>query len=357
MPSSKRSIALTTGGGDCPGLNAAVTAAYYHATANHGLEVIGLQSGLSSLFTDPAATISIKALLHRNLFQEGGTILGANNKGNPLRDESQKKTLLDIAKRSWKRLGLSGMLVVGGDGTQFMARSLCDIGLPIVGIPKTIDNDLVGSETTIGFATAVSHAADAALRLRSTADAHNRVMVLEVMGRHAGHIAIATAIAARADACLIPESPFELTKLIKHIKKMTNGADRGYLVVAAEAAHPIGGDMCYRTTPTGKKRLGGIGEFIAEEIERATGIEARACAPGHILRGGAPTAADQILASTLAVQGIDYLAKGESGFILMRQGNKTVKRSYSELKDQRQELPLDHELVYTAKGLGITFAS
>ncbi len=357
MKNSSRTLAIATGGGDCPGLNAAISAAYRHAKTNLGFNVIGLAEGISGLLSTPPKTEVIETFLHRHLFLEGGTILGANNRGSPLRVEGERKRLLNLAKANWQALGLNGLLVIGGDGTQFMAKSLAEIGLNVVGIPKTIDNDLVGSDTTIGFSTAVEVASDAALRIRSTADAHHRVMVVEVMGRSAGHIALETAVASQADGCLIPEKPFRWDVRLRHIKDTIATRQGGYLLIVAEGAYAMGESPSYIETRAGKKRLSGIGEKVAQTIEAETSFDARACSLGHLLRGGMPNTLDRILAQTLAVQAIDFLSRGEAGFVLMRQGSTTVKRSYTDLTDERRQIPHDHELLLTAHGLGISFAT
>lgn len=347
-------LGLLTGGGDCPGLNAAIRAVVKHAIGGHGMEVIGIREGLTGLMEDPPAIRPLSLRDVHGIHALGGTILGTNNRGSPFRKPDEAAKALADARRGWKILGLDALIVIGGDGTQFMARRLSEDGLKLVGIPKTIDNDLVGTDMTIGFQTAVEVAAEAAARLATSADSHDRIMVLEVMGRDAGHIALMAAIAAGANAALLPEIPFSYDLLADRIRARQALGRSSFLLVVAEGAAPIGGSTTYRAAPSGTMVVGGMGVEVARELHQRTGIDARATILGHLQRGGAPSAPDRILAAMMGKRAVDLVAAGRFGRVVGVSKGELIDFPYSDVEDARRLVDLKSEDVSAAEALGIS---
>ncbi len=346
-------MGVCTGGGDCPGLNAAIRAVTRHAIGVHGMQVFGSRDGLTGLIDDPndVRELSLDSVAH--IIDLGGTILGTSNKGSPFREEKQAKATLKAIQASWKRHKLDALIVIGGDGTQGMARYLSDAGLAVVGVPKTIDNDLVGSDLTIGFSTAVQIATEAAGRLRSSADAHDRVMILEVMGRDAGHIALATGIASSADATLIPEIPIDMTVIARRLEGRARLGRNAFLIVCAEGAAEKGKRQTYQDAASGAKILGGIGQRLAHSLHETTGIDARVAVLGHVQRGGTPNAEDRLLATAMASRAVDLVAKGDFGKIVTWEKGKLSTIPYSTLPDTRRPVDLKSIEIATAEAQGI----
>jgi 6-phosphofructokinase len=347
-------LGLCTGGGDCPGLNAAVRAVTRHAIGTYGMTVLGSRDGLTGLIEQPGDVRELSLDTVAHIMDQGGTILGTSNKGSPFREEKQAKATLQAIEASWKKHKLDALIVIGGDGTQGMARYLSQAGLPVVGVPKTIDNDLIGSDLTIGFSTAVQVATEAAGRLRSSADAHDRAMILEVMGRDAGHIALHTGIAASADACLIPEIPVDLNLLCQRVQAKAKAAGRNaYLIVCAEGATEKGKTQAYQEAVSGAKVLGGIGQRIAQAIHDQTGVDARVAVLGHIQRGGTPNAEDRLLATAMASRAVDLVARGDFGKIVTWAKGQLAEISYAQLPDARRPVDLGSVEIRTAEAQGI----
>lgn len=346
-------LGVCTGGGDCPGLNAAIRAVTRHAIGVHGMQVFGSRDGLTGLIDSPndVRELTLDSVAH--IMDLGGTILGTSNKGSPFREEKQAKATLKAIQTSWKKHKLDALVVIGGDGTQGMARYLSVAGLPVVGVPKTIDNDLVGSDLTIGYSTAVEIATDAAGRLRSSADAHDRVMILEVMGRDAGHIALATGIASSADACLIPEIPIDLGVIANRLKQKAAGGRNAFLIVCAEGATEKGKRQAFQEAASGAKILGGIGQRIANSLHEATGIDARVAVLGHVQRGGPPNAEDRLLATAMASRAVELVAKGDFGKIVAWEKGKLSEILYADLPDTRRPVDLKSTEIRTAEAQGI----
>ncbi len=302
-------IGILTGGGDCPGLNAAIRAIVRRAEA-HNVVTYGFSSGwkgVLDLQVEPLTLSSTRGLLHR-----GGTILGTS-RVNPYKEPdgvARIREALDVHK-------IDGLIVIGGEGTLAAAARLHrDDGIPVVGIPKTIDNDVGGTEATIGFATAVDIATEAVDRLHSTAESHNRIQVLEVMGRHAGWIATFAGMAGGADAILIPEVAFDISAVARHLKHRAGTGRDFSIVVVAEGAEPLAGTLAIPEPPRdefGRPKLGGLAHTIAHELETQTHFEARVTILGHVQRGGTPSAADRILATRMGVRGTDLAMSGEWG--------------------------------------------
>jgi len=314
-------IGVLTGGGDCPGLNAAIRAIVRRASAD-AVKVIGIRNGWLGLVEDDVVELDRQSVM--GILPRGGTILGTS-RFNPLKDEQSIERL----KENWVTHRLTGLIVVGGEGSLSAARDLWrDHQFQLVGIPKTIDNDINGTDFTFGFDTAVSIVTDAIDRLHSTAESHHRVMVVEVMGRHTGWIAAYGGIAGGADAILVPEHPFRITRVCDLLERRRKEGRAFSIVVVAEDAHPhpdeafLNVDQCdaiYR-----HDRLGGIGEALANEIERCTGIQTRVTKLGYVQRGGSPTAFDRILATRFGIKAYEMIRDGEWGQMVALCGNRIV---------------------------------
>lgn len=346
-------LGVCTGGGDCPGLNAAIRAATRHAILSYKFEVYGIPNGLTGLLHKPQEIQPLTLDLVDGIADHGGTILGTNNQGSPFRNAEQAQSVKAAMIKAWQRLKLDAMLVIGGDGTQNMAKELAAAGLAMTGIPKTIDNDLCGTDQTIGFATAVEVASAAAQRLTSCATALNRVMLLEVMGRDAGHIALHSAIAASADIALLPEIPFQLAGLMEHLAIRHKSGHAATVIIVAEGAAPKGGERSFQTTAKGNRMLGGIAAKLAHLIQEQGKLDARATVLGHLQRGGAPNAEDKILAARFGVAAIDRIAAGKTGSIVCASKGRFYDLPYRKVQDRRRVIDLKSDQIRTAESVGI----
>jgi phosphofructokinase-like protein len=294
-------IGVLTGGGDCPGLNAVIRAIVRKSALHYGHEILGFRDGWRGPLEGDAEPLTNDVT--RGILPRGGTILGSSRTNPFKRDDG-----VDVIRANFERLGVDGLIAIGGEDTLGAASRLYEAGIPVLGVPKTIDNDLGGTEMTFGFDTAVQVATDALDRLHTTAESHNRVLVLEVMGRHAGWIALHSGLAGGADVILIPERPVDLDEVCDTIRQRHNRGGRFFsIVVVAEGALLADGPeaMGQETDEFGHARLGGIGDRIGREIERRTGYETRTTVLGHIQRGGTPTAFDRVLATRFGVAAID----------------------------------------------------
>jgi phosphofructokinase-like protein len=312
-------IGILTGGGDCPGLNAAIRAVVRKAIGVHGLAVLGFEDGwrgvMDGAFRELTAA-SVQGILHR-----GGTILGSSG-ANPYH-EGREETV----RAAFEDYGLEAIVAIGGDGTLGIAARLADEGFPVIGIPKTIDNDLAGTDACIGFATAVQVATDAIDRLHTTAESHNRLMLVEVMGRSSGWIAIEAGLAGGADAILIPEHPFDLGEVGTHIRRRHLHGHSFSIVVVAEGSMPLEGTMPMPEYPFDERgfvRYGGIAHHIGPELERRTGFETRVTVLGHVQRGGSPVAEDRVLATRFGQAAVDLAAAGRFGRMVGTRGSDVV---------------------------------
>lgn len=362
-----RRIAISTGGGDAPGLNAVIRAAVL-AGINRGWQCVGIRDGYNGLLMpEQFATGGLIPLTRESVYgitAYGGTILGTTNRGNPLRfpvpasDGSVTEVdRSDELVRAFRLHQIDALVTIGGDGSLAIAAVLAKKGLRVVGVPKTIDNDLDGTVITFGFDTAVSFATEAIDRLHSTADAHGRVMVVEVMGRYAGWIALNSGISATADAILIPEIPYDLESVARKIEQCEQAGQKHSIVVVAEGAKPKGGSISLtKAREAGAaERLGGIGERITAEIETLTGREARCVVLGHLLRGGTPTSFDRLLALRFGAAAVRALEEGQSG-IMVALAPPTVNYVPLEVATRRMKIiPLDSDTMQTARDLGICF--
>jgi phosphofructokinase-like protein len=360
LNSEIKRVAINTGGGDAPGLNAVIHASVY-AARNRGWEIFGVREGYEGLLEPQnypdGGLMKLTRPVVRNIAHLGGTILGTTNRGNPFTRPDGSNRADDLVRR-FRELQLDALISVGGDGSLTIARQLNEKGLRVVGVPKTIDNDLESTAITFGFDSAVSFATECIDRLHFTAESHRRVMVVEVMGRYAGWIALHCGIAGRADAILIPEIPYDITKVAEHVKRKTSNRSRQHsIVVVAEGAKPVGGDVKLReAATTGRvERLGGIGEYVAGQLQELTGKETRAVVLGHLLRGGQPTSLDRLLGLNFGAAAVRALAEGKDGVMVALNPPRTeyvpLKQAVAKLK----LVPVDGHSVLTARTLDIAF--
>ena len=352
-------IGILTGGGDCPGLNAVIRAVV-KAAAKRGWETLGFLDGYEGLLDLRYRDLDYHAM--DGLLHLGGTILGATNKGRFAaktgHGEIRKipETVLDRTKQNIAQLGLRALVCVGGDGSLTIAQQLFEHGVPVVGVPKTIDNDLEATTITFGFDSAVACATDALDRLRTTAESHNRVMVLEVMGRYAGWIAAHSGIAGGGDIILIPEIPFRYESVCAKISEREQQGKKFTLVVVAEGACEHGTGFFGTTEDKNREaRLGGIGAVVAAEIEKRTGKETRICVLGHLQRGGGPTTFDRLLCTRFGARAVQLIADQMYGYMVALQPPDTVAVRITEAVGRRRTVPLNGDIVQTARALGISF--
>jgi 6-phosphofructokinase 1 len=365
---SKRiqTISITTGGGDAPGLNAVIYAVV-HAAAKLGWKVIGIRDGYNGLLNPSeyadGGCFALTAETVRNIPHLGGTILGTTNRGNPFevleRTVGGASRVVDRSAHvldAFSRNNIDAHVAIGGDGSLTIALQLYKKGLRVVGVPKTIDNDLRSTVASFGFSTAVSFATECIDRLHTTAQAHRRVIVVEVMGRYAGWIALHAGIAGQADAILIPEIPYDIRKVAEHLRIATSGPRQHSIVVVAEGAKPMGGEVTVKSRELGRvERLGGVGERVAKDIEDLTGKESRAVVLGHLVRGGSPNAQDRILGLGFGAGAVYALNHGMNGVMV---AVNPPKLDFVPLEDAVAHLrmvPLDGEAVLVARTLGICF--
>ena len=330
-------LGILTGGGDAPGINAVIRAIVRKAISNYGYETVGIRDGWLGLLQGDFVPLDIKSL--PGLLSKGGTVLGTS-RTNPFKStDGPSRVLKNVAEQ-----GFDAIIAIGGDDTLGVAAKLSDLGLKIVGVPKTIDNDLVGTDYTFGFQTAVSIACEALDRLRTTAESHHRVLILEVMGRNAGWIALEAGIAGGANVILIPEKPFDVEEICEFIRKRHKRGRNFSLIVVAEGAKPKGCDdiVCANGVDEfGHARLGGIGEYIGKEIEkRFEEIDTRTVVLGHLQRGGPPIAFDRVLATRYGIAAIDFVHEGRFGVMVGLQGNAMVPVPLKDVIGQRKTVDL-----------------
>ncbi len=359
-------IAITTGGGDAPGLNAVIRATVL-AALNRGWECFGIREGYNGLlqpeqFPD-GGLMSLDRETVRGITHIGGTILGTTNRGNPLHYPSiaADGSIVEIDRsdelvNAVKNQKLDAIISVGGDGSMAIAHVLSEKGLRIVGVPKTIDNDLSGTIATFGFDTAVSFATECLDRLHSTAEAHRRIMVVEVMGRYAGWIALNAGVSGTADAILIPEIPYDINKVADKIRQRAQQGRHFSIVVVAEGARPVGGERVIQSKEIGRaERLGGIGSHVALELEKLTGQETRNVVLGHLLRGGTPTTFDRLIALRFGAAAVRALDEGYSGCMVALDPPTVHYVPLDEATLRMKSVPLDCDTILTARDLGISF--
>ncbi len=357
MSASVRRIGLLTGGGDAPGLNAVIRAVVKTAT-NSGIECLGIEDSFDGLIY-PERTRRLTLRDVTGILRIGGTILGTTNRGDPfaypLQTDEGPVDYSDRCCENFKTLGLDALIVIGGDGTLTIAHAFHKRGIPIVGVPKTIDNDIAETTMTFGFDTAVNFATEAIDRLHTTAEAHHRIMVVEVMGRYAGWIALYAGIAGGADVVLIPEIPFDLDKVVARLEERERLGARFSVVVVAEGAFPAGGThvIVKAGSPDKVERLGGIGERIAIELEHMAKKETRYVVLGHLQRGGTPSAYDRVLATRFGSFAVDLLKDGTFGVMTALKSPDIVAVPLECVVGRARKVPVDGDVVKTARNVGI----
>lgn len=358
----KKRIAILTGGGDCPGLNAVIRAVAKKAMLEFGWDVIGIEDGYEGLVYNRHRRLTYDDV--SGILTQGGTILGTSNRANPYKyavTEKKKAAFKDMSKtavRNIKKLGIDCLVIIGGDGTLSIAHRLARDGVPIVGIPKTIDNDIMGTDITFGFDSAVRIATEAIDMLHTTAQSHHRVMIAEVMGRNAGWIALYSGVAGGGDIILIPEIPYDLNIIAEKVKARNRKGKRFSIVVIAEGARPKGGEVTVkRTVKDGAcpVRLGGVSFVLGEKLEKLTGIEARAVVIGHLQRGGSPTPFDRILGTQLGVRAVDMIKDQEFGYMVGVKKNEFIKVHMDIVAKGVKSVPADHMLIGAGRSLGTSF--
>ena len=366
MDSKIKKIAINTGGGDAPGLNAVIHGAVY-AARGLGWEVVGIRDGYDGILEPnrypSGGVIELRRSVVREISHLGGTILGTTNRGNPFRrvianpdGTKQESDCSDALIQYFRSNGIDALIAVGGDGSLTIANGLRKKGLTVVGVPKTIDNDLESTTMTFGFNTAVSFATDCIDRLHSTAHSHQRIIVVEVMGRYAGWIALHCGLAGRADAILIPEIPYSIERVAEHLKNKHADGKPYSIVVVAEGAKPEGGSVTVKSREIGKaERLGGIGEAVTEQLQQLTGKESRCVVLGHLLRGGSPTALDRNLGVTFGAGAVQGLSQGLNGVMVALQPPRLVFVPLDEAVAKLRLVPPDSEGVLAARAVGINF--
>ena len=356
----KKRIGVLTSGGDCPGLNA-VLRGVVRAASNLDWEVIGFHDGFEGLL-DPVAWEILDTKRTAGIMHLGGTILGTTSKGNFIAKVGDGTTrthvppaVLEKARLTLAALRIEGLIVIGGDGSLTTGLQLHEAGIPIIGVPKTIDTDLEATAMTFGFDSAVACVADALDRLHTTATSHKRVKVIEVMGRHAGWIALYGGLAGGGDVILLPEIPFEHEKVAAAVRQRDGAGCLSTLVVVAEGAREKDGHERVRTTGSGENKLGGVGEAVATEVARRTGKETRTCVLGHLQRGGAPTTLDRILGTRFGVAAVELIAEGNFGHMVSYQNYQILSVPIAEAVHRIKLVSPDCQMVQTCRAVGISF--
>lgn len=364
MSKDIKKIALLTGGGDCPGLNAVISAVTKSAILNYGYEVIGYKFGYRGLYNNDFINLDLSTV--SGLISRGGTILYSSNKDNLFdylveeNGEMVKKDVSDVAVGNLKKEGVDVLIVIGGDGTLTSARDFSRKGVKVIGVPKTIDNDLGSTDITFGFNTAIGIATEALDRLHTTAESHHRIMILEVMGRNAGFIALESGIAGSADVILLPEIPYDINKIVEKVEDRKKHGKLFTIVVVAEGAKPKNGEVSVAKIVADSPdpiRLGGIGNRLAEELEKLVKErEVRCTVLGHIQRGGITCTFDRILSTRYGVAAIELINKEKFGSMVCLKGNEITYDSLENVIGNNKKVDANGELVSVAKKIGISFA-
>lgn len=358
-----RTIGILTGGGDAPGLNAVIRAVVKTATGEYGMRVIGIEDGFEGLLGE-TRTRQLSQTDVRGLLPRGGTILGTRNRGKFVEHTadgvgSTRQEVYDEAVQNINRMGIDSLVVLGGEGTLSIAAQFDRLGIPVVGVPKTIDNDLACTELTFGFVTALDIATEALDRLHTTAESHDRVMILEVMGRNAGWIALHSGIAGGADVILIPEIPFSMESVAAKVLARDRGGSNFSIIVTAEGAVETGHQQIFQDTGDLQHapRLGGIGQHCRRDLQQITGKETRCVVLGHLQRGGRPNAFDRMLATTFGACAVRTLAEGKRGTMVALQAGDVVSVPILEAIANVKTVPANGQMVRTARDTGISFGA
>jgi len=356
---AKTRIGVLTSGGDCPGLNAVIRGVC-RAADKLDWEVIGFRDGYEGLLP-PGDYLTLDRKNTAGIMHLGGTILGTTNRGHfAAKVGSGGKAVIDPeilgkAKQTFNNLGLTALIAIGGDGSLSTALQLCEQNVPVIGVPKTIDNDLEATAMTFGFDSAVACVADALDRLHTTATSHKRVMVLEVMGRHAGWIALYGGLSGGADIILIPEIPFDFEKIAAEVNRREKEGAKSTMIVVAEGASPREGRQLRHSTASGEHRLGGIGDLVGREVAARTDKEVRTCILGHLQRGGAPTALDRILGTRFGVKAVQLIQEKKFGTMVSYQNYQTLDVPISHAVHRLRRVDPEGQIVQTARAVEISF--
>jgi 6-phosphofructokinase 1 len=364
MAPTIRRIGVLTGGGDCPGINAVLRAVTKTSIYQHHVRVIGIEDGFQGLIEGRMGELT--SLHVSGVLTRGGTILGSNNRVNPRRyyagdDEQGNPTFADVTDRCLATIednNLDALIVIGGDGTMSCTAPFVEAGVKCIAVPKTIDNDIVGTDITFGFLTALETATDALDRLHSTAASHHRVMVCEVMGRNAGWIALHAGLASGSDVILMPEIPFDIDRICQFVTSRMHRSRGFSIVCCAEGARPQHGEQVvakYDPTVPDPVRLGGIGHQVAASIEQRTGIESRPTVLGHVQRGGTPIAPDRVLATKFGHRAIELLMSGASGRMVAMQGGRLQDIDLREAAGRQRLVPVDDPAIAAARAVRTCF--
>lgn len=358
----KKRVGILTGGGDAPGLNAVIRGVTKTAINKYGMEVIGFYDGFLGLMEERFAFLTYEKV--SGILTLGGTILGTNNKANPFAHvvkENGKSVTVDVSDKCmelYADLGLDGLICVGGDGTMTIASMLSEKGARVIGVPKTIDKDLMETDITFGFDTARATATDAIDKLHTTAQSHHRVMLVEVMGRNAGWLALESGIAGGGDIILIPEIPYEIAEISRVVRKRSRFGKRFSIVVVSEGARPVGGKQVVQKivedSPE-RVRLGGISHVIGNQIEEETDIECRVAILGHLQRGGTPTPFDRLLATQFAVKAMELFVAENFNQMVALQGNRLVAVPIEKVAGKQKLVPVPSPIIDTALAVGTSF--
>ena len=355
-------IGMLTGGGDCPGLNAVLRAVVKTAVNDYGLEAVGIEDGYDGLIRNRMHPLSWDEV--SGILTAGGTILGATNRANPVRyfepgrEKDGPSDRTGECVENFHYAGLDALVCIGGDGTLTIAQELAKKGIPVIGVPKTIDNDVCETDVTFGFDTASQIVADAVDRLHTTAQSHHRVMVVETMGRYVGWLALVGGLAGGGDIILIPEIAYSLKSVCEAIQRRKNKGRNFSILVASEGVKPPGGDYVTRQRVEESHdplRLGGVGMWLAGAIEEATGIESRATVLGHLQRGGTPTARDRVLATRYGREAAVVAARGESGCMVALHAEAIVTVPLEKVAGRQKSVDPDGQLVQCARSVGTSF--
>jgi 6-phosphofructokinase 1 len=356
----RKRIGVLTSGGDCPGLNA-VLRGIYCASEQLGWEVLGFRDGYEGMLADGGDTMVLNRENTAGIMQEGGTILGTTNRGHFTSKiaggdkASISEEVIAKASKTCRDLDLSAIIAIGGDGSMSTALQLYRVGFPMIGVPKTIDNDLEATAMTFGFDSAVACVTDALDRLHTTAASHKRAIVVQVMGRHAGWIALWGGIAGAADVILIPEIPFKLEKIAEAVQRRDQAGYKSTLIVVAEGARTHHGQQFRKQSTSGEWRLGGVGEMLAQEIEARTGKETRVCVLGHLQRGGDPTTLDRILGMSFGVKAVQLAREEKFGTMVSYQNYEVLDVPIADAVHRLKKVSPSSQLVETARAVGVSF--
>jgi 6-phosphofructokinase 1 len=355
-------IGILTGGGDCAGINAVIRVGTKKAIYKCGMEVVGIRDGYLGLIEDRMIQLTDRDV--SGILSQGGTILGTSNRVDPFQFSEKRggtwvtRDISDLVVKNYRKHGLDALICIGGDGTLKVAEKLIHKGLRIIGVPKTIDNDICETDITFGFDTAVFNATEAIDKIHDTAESHHRAMVIETMGRYAGWIALIAGLASGGDIILIPEIPYRMDGICGKIKERKQRGKHFSIIVVAEGARPEGGEVTVRKVVEGSPepiRLGGIGNIIADEIEEHTGIESRVAVLGYLQRGGSPTAFDRVLATQLGNGAIDLIKTGQFGHMVCLTGGRISSVPIEKAVEKLKLVPIDSPFIAAAKAIDVSF--